>query len=63
VFRIDIETCERCGGRVHIIASIGDPAVIGPILVHLAQPQSASPAAALPRQARAPSAQAVLDLE
>jgi hypothetical protein len=27
VFRIDIETCERCGGRVRIIASIEDPAV------------------------------------
>ncbi|MCC7258910.1 MAG: hypothetical protein IT486_11125, partial [Gammaproteobacteria bacterium] len=25
VFRIDIDTCERCGGKVKIIASIDDP--------------------------------------
>jgi len=31
VFRIDIEQCERCGGRVRIIASIEDPALIGKI--------------------------------
>jgi hypothetical protein len=32
VFRIDIETCEYCGGAVRIIASIEDPAVIEKIL-------------------------------
>jgi len=35
VFRIDIERCERCGGKVRIIASVGDPVVIGRILAHL----------------------------
>jgi len=35
VFRIDIESCERCGGKVRIIASVEDPAVIGKILAHL----------------------------
>jgi hypothetical protein len=29
VFRIDIETIERCGERVKIIASLSDPTVIG----------------------------------
>jgi len=61
VFRIDIETCERCGGRVKVIASIEDPAVIGRMLAHLARP--ASPPVTVPRQARAPPLQAVLDLD
>lgn len=34
VFRIEIEQCERCGGRVRVIASVEDPAVIGKILAH-----------------------------
>ncbi len=36
VFGIEIETCEVCGGKVKVIASIEDPAVIGKILGHLA---------------------------
>ena len=35
VFKIDIETCETCGGKMKVIASIEDPAVIKRILVHL----------------------------
>lgn len=35
LFDIDIETCSECGGDVHIIASIEDPAVIQKILAHL----------------------------
>ena len=35
VFAIDIETCERCGGPVKIIACIEDPDVIEKILTHL----------------------------
>jgi hypothetical protein len=35
VFSIDIETCEKCGGDVRIIASIEDPVVIRTILAHL----------------------------
>jgi len=35
VFNIDIETCDRCGSDVRIIASIEDPIVIGKILTHL----------------------------
>ena len=37
VFGIDIETCERCGAKVKVIASIEAPAVIAPILKHLQQ--------------------------
>ena len=33
--RIEIEKCEKCGGRVKIIASIEDPVVIEKILKHL----------------------------
>ena len=35
VFNIDIKTCERCGGKVKVIASIEDPDVIAHILKHL----------------------------
>jgi len=35
VFSIDIETCDKCGGDVRIIASIEDPVVIRQILNHL----------------------------
>jgi hypothetical protein len=35
VFKIEIETCEHCGGAVKVIASIEDPAVIKQILTHL----------------------------
>ena len=37
VFGIDIETCERCGAKVKVMASIAAPAVIAPILKHLQQ--------------------------
>lgn len=35
VFNIDIETCDKCGGDVRIIASVEDPAVLRIILAHL----------------------------
>jgi hypothetical protein len=35
VFAIEIETCRRCGGRLRVIASIEQPAVIERILKHL----------------------------
>ena len=35
VFNIDIETCDKCGGDVRIIASIEDPALIKTILAFL----------------------------
>jgi hypothetical protein len=36
VFGIDVSTCENCGGKLRIIASVEDPAVIRRILNHLA---------------------------
>ena len=51
VFAIDIAVCRRCGGRLRVIASIEDPAVIERILEHLARTgESADPAH--PRQAK-----------
>ena len=35
VFKIEIETCEVCGGQVKVIASIEDPVVIKRIVAHL----------------------------
>jgi len=35
VFNIDIQTCDKCGGDVRIIASIEDPAVIRTLLAYL----------------------------
>jgi hypothetical protein len=35
VFAIDIEICRQCGGRLRVIASIEEPAVIERILKHL----------------------------
>ena len=35
VFNIDIETCDKCGSDIRIIASIEDPVVIRQILNHL----------------------------
>ena len=35
VFKIEIETCEICGGQMKVIAAIEDPSVIKRILTHL----------------------------
>jgi len=32
---IEIQACARCGGRLRVLASIEDPAVIARILSHL----------------------------
>ena len=37
VFKIDIETCDQCGGTVKVIACIEDPALVKRILDHLEQ--------------------------
>ena len=41
VFKIEIETCETCGGKMKVIAAIEDPAVIKRILAHLDNRQGA----------------------
>ena len=48
VFSIDIETCDKCGADVRIIASIEDPAVIQKILAHLDKTASPAVASRLP---------------
>ena len=35
VFAIEIERCRRCGGRLRVIASIEDAALIERILAHV----------------------------
>jgi hypothetical protein len=52
VFAIDLEHCRRCGGRLTVIASIEDPALIQRILTHLQQPADHAP----PRSALGPRA-------
>ena len=39
-FAIDVLACPRCGGRIRLIATIHDPAVIREILAHLGLSQS-----------------------
>jgi len=48
VFHIDIETCNRCGGHVKIIACIEDPVVIEKILTHLDSQDASTATARLP---------------
>ncbi|MCC7330826.1 MAG: transposase [Gammaproteobacteria bacterium] len=64
VFRIAIDTCERCGGKVRIIASVDDPAVVARILAHLQEREGAgrTPADAdTAHRGRGPPGQGALD--
>jgi len=36
VFKLDLSSCENCGGQVRVFVCVEDPAVIGKILAHLA---------------------------
>ncbi len=47
VFAIDIEKCEKCGGKLKVIASIEDPDVIEKILKHLGLDQASRPRSSL----------------
>jgi len=58
VFKIDVETCSKCGGAVKVIACIEDPAIIDKILSHLNEKALPLQAPPLPK-CRAPP-QAVL---
>ena len=51
VFQVDIESCQRCGGAVKIIACIEDPVVIEKILMHLERRDRASSTPHAPRPA------------
>ncbi len=60
VFGIEIDTCQRCGGTLRIIASVEQPEVIARILAHLERtaPQPHPPER--PLGARAPPVQSTL---
>ena len=55
VFRIDIECCAKCGGRLRIIACIESPDVIDSILSHLAAHEADKASGVPPARAPAPS--------
>jgi hypothetical protein len=40
-FEVDVRRCPQCGGRMHVIATIEDPAVIHRILAHLGLSETA----------------------
>jgi hypothetical protein len=47
VFALDVLACPRCGGRLRVIATVQDPAVVRAILAHLGlapSPDSPGPA-------------------
>ncbi len=60
VFGIDIEACARCGGKLKVIASIQEPAVIAKILAHLERTAPDQYQPELPLGARAPPVQSRL---
>ena len=49
-FDVDVMSCEKCGGKMELIAMIEDPEVIHKILTHLKLPAEKS----TPLPARAP---------
>jgi len=60
VFGVEIERCTRCGGKLAIIASIEEPAVIAKILAHMEKTAPDQHPPELPLGARAPPTQARL---
>jgi hypothetical protein len=60
VFAVEIEACARCGGKLKIIASIEEPAVITKILAHLERTAPDQHQPDLPLGARAPPTQSPL---
>jgi len=54
VFDIEIDRCARCQGKLKVLASIEDPAVIARILTHLDRTSTATQPELAPQAARAP---------
>jgi hypothetical protein len=54
VFGVEIQACARCGGKLKVIASIEEPAVIAKILAHLERTVPDQCQSELPHGARAP---------
>jgi hypothetical protein len=53
VFALDVPTCPRCGGRLRVIATVQDPAVMRATLANLGLapgPDSPGPAPARPHR-------------
>jgi hypothetical protein len=56
VFDIDVLACPRCGGRLRVIATVQDPAVLRTLLAHRARAGAAEPPGpAPPARAAIPS--------
>lgn len=62
VFRIEIDRCARCAGRLDIIARIEQPAVIARILAHLERTSAPQSQFELPLGAWAPPVQPALEV-
>jgi hypothetical protein len=60
VFGIEIDTGQRCGDNLRIIAGIEQPAVMAKILAHLERTALQPPPPELPLGARAPPVQSRL---
>ena len=61
VFKLDLESCEGCGGQVRVIACLEDPLVIAKILSHLERQPQPSVTTVPPLPARGPPRQGVLE--
>jgi len=55
-FGIDVLACGHCGGRLRLIATLHDPAVIRKILAHLALAHSGQSPGPAPPESSAPAA-------
>ncbi len=62
VFKLDLQSCEGCGGQVRVIACIEDPGVIAKILSHRERQPQPSVTTVPPLPARGPPRQGVLEL-
>lgn len=60
VFGAEIEACARCGGKLRILASIEEPAVIAKILAHPERTAPQQYPTELPLGVRAPPVQSAL---
>jgi hypothetical protein len=60
VFGVEIQACARCGGKLKVIASIEEPAVIEKIVAHLERTAPDQCQSERPLGARAPPAQSRL---
>jgi len=62
VFKLDLESCEGCGGQIRVIACIEDPLVIAKILAHLDRQVPSSVTPVLVPPVRGPPGQGMLEL-